>query len=94
MAFTSGLLLLALLAPNVAGAQLRHMRGQNVAPVIEGWPHNDDTAFGVAAGHRILAQTDEQIQKAFELFPEAADLLATRQALESAQDSRGQVAGY
>ena len=52
-----------------------------------------NTAFGVAAGHRILAQTDNQIQKAFELFPEAADLLATRQALEAAQDSRGQVAG-
>lgn len=53
-----------------------------------------NTAFGVAAGHKVLAATDNQIQEAFKLFPEAADLLATRQALESAKESSGQVAGH
>lgn len=48
--------------------------------------------FGVAAGHKVRTQADNQIQDAFDLFEEAAELLETRQALESAAEPTGQVA--
>jgi len=51
VAVTSGLLLLVWLTPTVAEAQLRHMRGQNVAPVFEGWQHNDDGTFTFFFGY-------------------------------------------
>ena len=43
--------LLVLLAPTLSEAQLRHMRGQNVAPVFEGWQHNDDGTFTFFFGY-------------------------------------------
>ena len=48
---TSGLLLLAVLVATVTEAQLRHSRGQNVAPVFEGWQHNDDGTFTFFFGY-------------------------------------------
>ena len=53
----------------------------------------NNAVFGVAAGHKVLAKTDNQILEAFDLFAEAADLLKTRQALESVAKPSGQVAG-
>lgn len=44
-----------------------------------------NSAFGTEASHEILARGDEQIQKALELFGEAAKLLDQRQGLESGQ---------
>lgn len=40
-----------------------------------------NSAFGLEAGHRAQALVDEQIKRAFELFPEAGDLLRKRQLL-------------
>ena len=51
VAVASGLLLLAALTATVAEAQLRHRRGQNVAPVFEGWQHNDDGTFTFFFGY-------------------------------------------
>ena len=45
------LALLVLLTPTLSEAQIRYMRGQNVAPVFEGWQHNDDGTFTFFFGY-------------------------------------------
>ena len=51
VSFHSVVVLLVLLTPTVSEAQIRHMRGQNVAPVFEGWQHNDDGTFTFLFGY-------------------------------------------
>ncbi|MDH3524738.1 MAG: S41 family peptidase [Acidobacteriota bacterium] len=43
-----------------------------------------NSAFGIEARYQVLAEGDNQIARALELFDEAADLLARRQGLEAA----------
>ncbi len=50
-----------------------------------------NSRFGVEAGHRVLAASDNQLQRALELFDEAADMLMTREALTTT-GPQGQVA--
>ncbi len=45
-----------------------------------------NTSLGLEAGHRALVEVDDQIQRAIELFPEAASLLQKRQMLASSID--------
>ncbi len=47
----SVVVLSVLLSPTVSEAQIRHLRGQNVAPVFEGWQHNDDGTFTFYFGY-------------------------------------------
>ena len=44
-------MLLLMLMPTASVAQIRHMRGQNVAPVFEGWQHNEDGTFTFFFGY-------------------------------------------
>ena len=44
-------LLLALVAATGASAQIRFDRGQNVAPVFEGWEQNPDGSFNMVFGY-------------------------------------------
>ena len=46
-----GVLLTLLLAPSQGTAQIRYMRGQNVAPVFEGWHQNEDGTFSLSFGY-------------------------------------------
>lgn len=51
-----------------------------------------NAAFGVTAGHRVLARSDNQIQTALTLFDEASELLEHREALRPGDDEQPQVA--
>ena len=51
MTFAGAILLLPMLVTDSAVAQIRYLRGQNVAPVFEGWQKNDDGTFTFFFGY-------------------------------------------
>ena len=71
--------LLALVAATGASAQMRYPRGQNVAPVFEGWERNPDGTFNMVFGY---------MNRNYEEMPEAP--IGPNNSFEPGPADRGQ----